>query len=672
MGKSRSAAPPRPRPPSRSCGRRAALALGAALLALGTRGAVSPAHARELFWRSIAVVAHVEADGSISVAETQAMVMSGDWNGGERIFRVETGQNVAVRRIVRVDPGSGGETVLERGDLDQVDRWNWNGRTTVRWRSRLPSDPPYERTLLVYRLETTAERIFEKGEGELYCFAHDFAFADREGPIERFALELSAAPGWSVASGVDPSGRRSPGALPARFEAGPLEPGRGFVVEGCLAWAGAGAPARATPRRLDPEIRSTVATFVAASALFFAWTWWRRDAALGRFVPLEDEGKIDAAWLEKRLLAQRPEVVGAAWDRSIGSAEVAAILARLVAEGRIASRVERVAFGPFGRDVLHLELLVPRDRFDADEKSLIAGLFPVGDRIDTDGLRRHYRSRGFDPVSKIRSRLDQRVKSLTGFRSGSPRPKRRPTVLLLLAGVALVAATPFLATGGELAFLAIAGVLLASIPGFVAAGVARSKLGVPRGALFAISISSVLAALVVRQIGVVAPIATATLGAALFAAGLLRGIFQTLSTPESAESMATRRDLAAARRWLRTELRRQEPRLDDRWFPWLVGLGLAPECDRWARRFGVEGTTGVASASRGSWGSSSPGSGGIGAGGWSGGGGSFGGAGATASFASAVSTMAAGVPAPSSSGGSGGGGGGGGGSSSGGGGGGGW
>lgn len=641
------------------------LAAGAAALALA-----APAPARELFWRSIDVVARIEPDGSLRVAETQALVMTGDWNGGERILRVAPGQSVRVERIVRIDPASGAETTLEQGELDRVDRWDWSDRSTVRWRSRLPSAPPFDRSLLVYRLELVYERIFAAEAGSAYALSHDFSFAQRDGEIERFSLVLDAAPGWSAAGALQVDGASWSGAFPARFEAGPLEPGRGFVVQGRLAWSGAEPPAKAARSELARSVRFALAAGVVVAALLFAVQWWRRDAALGRFASLTDPERIDAAWLETTLFAHRPEVVGALWDRSIGSAEVAAILARLVAEGRIASRVERKGWGPFGHEVLHLELLVPRDRFDADEKGLIAGLFPSGDATDTDSLRAHYRSRGFDPVSKIRTRLDQRVKAVSGFASGSPRPARRPTALLILGGLALIAVSPWIAPGGELAFLGVAGALLASIPGLVAAGVSRSRVGFPVAALVAIALSTTLLALVVVLLGalfVLPP--TALVGAALLGAGLARAMFQTLSTPESAASMATRRDLASARRHFVAELGRESPRLEDRWFPWLVALGLAADCDRWARRFAT--AAGGASLGAGGHGTgwSSPGSSG---GGWSGGGGSFGGAGASASFATAVSTMAAGVPAPSSSGSSGGGGGGGGGSSSGGGGGGGW
>jgi hypothetical protein len=39
------------------------------------------------------VRAILDADGRLHVTESQAMVFTGDWNGGERIFRVSPGQS---------------------------------------------------------------------------------------------------------------------------------------------------------------------------------------------------------------------------------------------------------------------------------------------------------------------------------------------------------------------------------------------------------------------------------------------------------------------------------------------------------------------------------------------------------------------------------------------------
>src|SRR5690606_23105477 len=105
------------------------------------------------------------------------------------------------------------------------------------------------------------------------------------------------------------------------------------------------------------------------------------------------------------------EVIGAAWDRSVGAPEVAALLARLVQEGKLSSRVE-----PGGRrPVLHLRRIVPFEAFPGYERELISGLFFDGrEETDTEAIREHYRKQGFDPASTIRAPLNARLKVLPG------------------------------------------------------------------------------------------------------------------------------------------------------------------------------------------------------------------------------------------------------------------
>ena len=42
------------------------------------------AYAKSLYWRSVAVDAHLDDDGRLHVVETQTYVFDGDWNGGSR------------------------------------------------------------------------------------------------------------------------------------------------------------------------------------------------------------------------------------------------------------------------------------------------------------------------------------------------------------------------------------------------------------------------------------------------------------------------------------------------------------------------------------------------------------------------------------------------------------
>jgi hypothetical protein len=60
---------------------------------------------RELHWDRLQVDAHLEADGRLHVSETQQMVFTGDWNGGERVFNIRPQQRLSGFRLSRLESG---------------------------------------------------------------------------------------------------------------------------------------------------------------------------------------------------------------------------------------------------------------------------------------------------------------------------------------------------------------------------------------------------------------------------------------------------------------------------------------------------------------------------------------------------------------------------------------
>jgi uncharacterized membrane protein YgcG len=630
------------------------LVLAAAVAALATSAA--PGTARELHWRALEVEAKLESDGTLAVSELQQMVFTGDWNGGERVFRLFAGQELEIVRIVRVDPSTGEERELARGGLDQVDHWDWATSKAVRWRSRSPGDPEFDGTRIDYRLDYRLTGALKPRGERRYGLDHDFAFADRDGVIEKVRVRLDAGSEWKFLS-----------PHPESWSTNDLPPGQGFVVPVELEYIGAGAPGRATPPRLAPNAAWAAIAAFAAAALWFATGLVRRERALGRFGAARP-APIDRAWIEANVLPLAPEVVGAAWDRNVGSAEVAALLARLTAEGKLASEVKSSGAWIFKSNDLHLKILVDRGTFNDYERSLIDALFGTSDTTDTASVRQRYRSTGFDPAAKIRGGVEQNLKRIRGFAEGSPKPGWRPTGLLLLAGLGLLIAAFVIYP--QQRGTALAAFFTSSVPflffGLPAALLAQGRTGRFTGPAIVILLVLAWFAAVLWGIGFLAVAKIPhLLGALLWATGLARSLLNLAATRESAESLARRRELKRARDWFEDELGKREPQLDDRWFPYLLAFGLAPKVDRWFRRFGGAAESSAWSSSAGRSGGGSFGGGGGGSG-WSGGGGSFGGAGATATWALAATAMSSGVSAPSSSGGSGGGGGGGGGSSGGG------
>ena len=651
----------------RALTRRCPLLAAAALALLATAATAE----RQLAWRPLAVEARLDADGVLWVRESHTMVFTGDWNGGERIFRLEADQTLDLHGLERLDPETGESVPLGKGSLSRVDHYDWIDRRTLRWRSRRPSDPPFDGTAITYVLEYRQGGVLQHS-GERYLLDHDFAFPDRVWPVEGFTMELELDPIWRPAA-----------SLASRHGPVDLAPGQGWVVTAELDYTGEGRPAGV--RQLPSAgLRGAVFGGALLAVLALLFRFYRREASLGRFTPPPVPAQIDTGWLEEHLFDLLPEEAGALWDRKVGPPEVAAILARWQAEGRIDSRVIANP-GLFKKDVLELELKADRTSFEGYEAGLVGKLFFGGRQTtDTEAIRKRYRTTGFDPAATVRRGIERRLKRLGAElerRKKLPGSGKAVTVGLLLAAVALLL---WEAQGRGVLTLQLA--LLAAIPFCVhylllGLGFARAyrnrvdhlgwwALGflVP---VLGFGLTMAIAAFFDRLLPGVdftpQPGLPGTAALALLWVMVSSSLLNQAACRERRGGLERRQRLAAARRLFKRQLERQAPELADEWMPYLLALGLGRGVDRWWRRFGGTVAADASQVGRhfgtGSSTSGSPS--------WTGGGGAFGGAGATASWAAVAGSVASGVAKPSS-GGSGGGGGGGGGGSSGGGGGGGW
>jgi len=623
-------------------------AFGVGLLALSLAAA---AGARTLHWKSIDVKASLDADGLLHVAERQAMVFDGDWNGGERKFRIEPGQRLTLAGITRIDPSTGARTPLTEGDLSSVDRYAFTDPKTLRWRSRLPSDPAFSSTEIDYELDYTVSGALEERGGK-YLLAHDFAFADRDGSIDRFTLDFALDPTW-----------KPEGEFPGHWEAGPLMPGRGYVVRASLASTRAAAPAAV--RRIEPLAdRRLALLLIAGAVIVFGLHYWLHDRARGRFRPLPPLSGIDHAWLQANVFDLLPEEVGTALDDDVGSPEVAAVIARLVGEKKLKSETVPPPSG-HGKPVLRLTRRVELSAFKGYERKLVDGLFFGEESVTPDDVRAHYKSSGFKPAELIAADVKAHLAARGPFAEKYKPAHAWRSVLFFLIAVALGVGTwpHHVTTDGRALFVFLFSSAFCAGIGILLASRSAESFS-PLGVALAFAVPLVLVPWWIA--GRLMPADySATLFSAFTAMTLMyvSSVFHMAMSRDSAARMEARRRIVTARRWFAAQLARPHPDLDDSWFPYLLALGLGSGVDKWSKSFA--GASASAASSR-SYGSSSSTSSSTGSG-WSGGGGSFGGAGASAGWAAAVGGFSAGVAAPSSSSS-----GGGGGSSSGGGGGGGW
>lgn len=606
---------------------------------------------RSLHWREIHVTAHIDEDGRLRIRERQAMVFDGAWNGGERRFNVRTGQQLELHGLTRIDPVTGATTVLTRAEPDQVDEYDWAEEHLLRWRSRADSDPPFRDAEIVYELDYSIWPVLvPMGEGE-YELRHDFAFTDRHGVIERFQVDLTLDDAWT-----------SPFGNHIQETATQLEPGRGYVLTVPLRHAD-GEPALAGSEGASALVRGAVAVGALAVPLVVLLGLRRRTRELDFLAPIVPHEAIDAEWLEREIFSRPAEVVGTAWDRAVGGAEVSALLARLVGEGKLSSRVAEED----GEPVLHLRRLAPLVSFPEHERELLEGLFFDGrEETDTQSIAEHYKTKGFDPAGILRKPLLKKLEELPG-EAGLRRPWRR-WMLLVIAGAVIALLVPD--APGHLP-VAVMGSMLGVIAMLIIPAIADAlgkrvthRRGLTVTTVIAVTIPALLLLATLPRYSV-----ESAFGFYRPGAGLLIGFLTMLvgiggfalamaTSTESVPRLVYRRRLVSGREYFKRELESPEPKLQDAWFPFLLAFGLDEDVSRWFevhrqtdRTSGMTAAT-IAAAGQGSAGSSG--------GGWTGGGpqfggGTFAGGGAGGAWGVAAAGLAAGVAAPGSTGGGGGG-----------------
>ena len=592
--------------------------------------AVRPAFAeRALHWRALDVTARLDANGALHVVERHAMVFTGDWNGGERVFRVASGQHLSLESVRRLDPLTGAAVELVGGDVDFVDHYKFTDGT-LRWRSRMPSNPPFSNTQLVYEIAYTLDRVLLKG-GDVYTLDHNFALPDARQMIQAFSIELDLDPAW-----VPPPN------FVRRRSAGPLPPGSNYTVRVDLRHTGAAMPLVMRYVATPPmQLLLFGILLVATGAIGTGFV--RRESALGRFAAPPPVGSIDAAWLQQHVFDLPAEHVGALWDESVGGPEVSALLARLTAEKKIESWSQ-------GGE-LSLRLLRPIDSFSGYEAALLRGLFFDGrTETSTKAVKDHYATTGFDPAATIKADLLKVVAAHAESQETAPSPSARLTFALFGSAFALALFAVF---DGDVETSAVMWAVLPLailwLIGIIAGVVYQTR--VERLGRWASSFAFVpvfflaSAAVAIGSRESHPPVLLAAL--LLLQIAIVNNIFNVAKTRQGARTLARRRQLASARQYFAQELQQARPRLEDAWFPWLVAFGLTADVDRWFfahgpspsptdddTRWMVRDRDYMATSSyRSSWGGSSFMGGGL-----------SGGAGASGTWGTAAEGLAVGVP----------------------------
>jgi len=622
------------------------------------------AESRDLYWDSIIVKATLDENGSLHVSEVQDMVFDGYWNGGERWFDLNPGEGFAFHRISRLNETTGAFVEMNKGGLDNINDYKWVDSQKIRWRSRLPTDPPFKETSIIYKLEFTYSNILKRSGNE-YILNHEFLFSDRTGIVVSYYLELDLDPEWKVLSG---------GENRIVYRSRNIPPGESHSLKLNLGFTGTTDPS--TNKSLPPLFRFGGLVIAGIIIIYHMHLFYKRDKQLGRFKKIPSFKNQGIDFLKENLLKLLPEVAGALWDEEIGTAEVTAVFARWERDKIISSDFVQSEsfFGKlFGKKEIRLTRHVEAKSLKGYEKSLFSKLFFNNRKTVTPSeLKEYYKKKvsGFYPVQIIQPQLASSMnKKFPKFKDKGLSSKEWAITwqsFLVWLAFAILSFVIYGFTGAWPILVYSLLIIIAFVITIIISAVSKSYAALGRPILVMSGLTFVIlpifAAYLVCDLLFQISIMPVSFLAIVFL--ILSFSFININTfkiTNTKEKIALRRNLIAIRNYFKQELKKPYPNLKDEWHPYLLALGLADQMDSWFTVHGAARSTRtyMPSSSRSLSGKGSS---------WTGmGGGRSGGAGASRSWASAISSISG--MSPSSSGGGGGGGGGGG---SGGGGGGGW
>jgi uncharacterized membrane protein YgcG len=325
------------------------------------------AAAKSLDWKKFEVQAHLENDGDVTIKEEQTIVFDGDWNGGERRFDVAEGRSVDLISIQHWSPSVNGWIPVERGELSKVDRYQWTSSDTIRWRSRLPLDPPFHNTEERYLLQFRIHGAGQAGDPGQTIVRFPVLPGDRPGSVQVFDFHFTADPSLGqTTSDANEQAQMHRENVPA---------GTAIFARMTLTGGTSSVPIKSTSS--SSPSGTTRFALVAGLVLIIGillWKFFDREKSLGRFSQGPSIQDINENFLNENLFRYPPEIVNVLWEEEVGTKAVLTLLSRLQCEGKI-----RLSLDPREEKGLIIQRIAPIEEFQGYAGILIQHLIPTGD-----------------------------------------------------------------------------------------------------------------------------------------------------------------------------------------------------------------------------------------------------------------------------------------------------
>lgn len=566
--------------------RRVALAFG--LLAC----AVPQARAQGglVAWNRLDVVARLDNDGRLEVAETHEMKVQGDGTVISRPFNYAANQGVTVHGVYRLEPDGSRkplkEAPVEGADSYQVYRWG------LQFSLKSDTDPPFEgvetrRYAIEYELKGALTPAWDMAAGPLpldggtsprhpldrakevwagwreawpeidrhYRLDHDVVFPSRgstEGLAElNYRLEYDAA--WVL--------------LDKDRDIGVATPDIDYRVQRVLRYLPEGRPKAVDASPAAFRLATLAGPLVLG--LGFGLLFIATDRL---FNP---SPRADRALFESRVASLPKELIADHLGDSTSAPSFQTVLLRMAAQKKVAISIESQA-----TDETHANVrlrLTDRAKLTAFEREVVQGILGPRDTVSTADIQDRFRGESFNP-NRIVDAAFGRLRSPKKITRGRP----------LLSALHLA----FMAGGVGLMVKSLTDQTLADpaplfaglVPGNIVVTMWAAGSKTRRPGLVSI-LSGILTLGLLGATLALSPntplSGAAALGLAVLSTGHCVGLMARLPKPGPADL-----ELDAARRWALLELRRPRPDLRDAWVDALEALGARRALARWKTRYG--------------------------------------------------------------------------------------
>ena len=570
--------------------------------------AAPAARAQSVVWTVIDVKAHLDNDGRLHVVETHDLELrEGGGFNLTREFGLGVDQSIVFRSLRRIGPGSV-DVGLEDAEVGLPDRYRYYPMGHVYF-----SIPELERgTRLAYRLEYELVNALSPawavaaGKGplarpvgfepplarlrevvadlreawpardRLYRLDHDVLFPSRDGPgfaVERVDYQLQFDTAWKL---VDPDA-----------ELGKAQADQDYRVRRLFERV-----VDEPPAAVEVHAASVRWMAVAAVVLAVPVLWLLLLVAEG--VGNRLLGGVTFETMGVRLSSLAPEVVAAYMSGGSGTAPTLdAILARMAAERKIAIEVEPAASPVVATTepssdasavededddetppLVKIRRLAALESLPSFERDLLQRLLVGGRReVTSVELQSLYSERGFEPWQAVKDLLPSDSRRSRSFLAGL-------FGLASLGGVALQITS--MGNVDPIPVVIIANVLLLGALRLWPRAYWHGGKSWTAAIALLIPGAFATAAALALLVSANPPLpARGWVGAAIVALSAYAALLALARRPWRAEPHATVRELERTRRYAERELRRPQPRLEDRFVPHLEALGLGPRLERW-------------------------------------------------------------------------------------------